>query len=73
MKWQITYYNEKVIKIIGEWPIGMRAFYARLAERIKLYGPNLGMPFTRAMGAFVLREKKVLGVPFFVLLLVAGL
>ena len=59
MGWQITYYSENVRKIIDSWPVGIRAFYARLTERIKLYGPNMGMPFTRSMGhgLFEIRAK----------------
>ncbi len=59
MEWQITYYSENVRQIIGSWPVGIRAFYARLTERIKLHGPNLGMPFTRSMGngLFEIRAK----------------
>lgn len=59
MKWQITYYNESVQKDIETWPVRIRAFYARVTERIKLYGPNLGMPFTRSMGnkLFEIRAK----------------
>jgi phage-related protein len=59
MEWQITYYSEDVRKIIDSWPVGIRAFYARITDRIKLYGPNLGMPFTRSMGngLFEIRAK----------------
>ena len=59
MKWQINYYSEDVQKILENWPVGIRAYYARLTERIKLYGPNLGMPFTRAIGdgLFEIRAK----------------
>jgi len=49
MEWQITYYSEDVREILANWPVGISAFYARLTERIKLYGPNLGMPFTRSI------------------------
>jgi len=49
-QWAITYYSEKVRKMIDKWPAGIRAYYARITERMMLYGPNLGMPFTRAMG-----------------------
>ena len=62
MGWQITYYSENVRKIIDSWPVGIRAFYARLTERIKLYGPNLGMPFTLGnkilLHAFIKKTKK---------------
>ena len=45
-------------------PIGMKAYYARLSERMMTYGPNLGMPFTRAMkdGLFELRIKAKEGI-----------
>ncbi|WP_092238674.1 type II toxin-antitoxin system RelE/ParE family toxin [Desulfobacula phenolica] len=59
MKWKITYYNEKVRGAIDQWPLGIRAFYARTTEKMKIYGPNLGMPFTRPMGQglFEIRAK----------------
>ena len=59
MEWQITYYSESVYKNIDNWPVGIRAFYAKVTERIKVYGPNLGMPFTRPMGQglFEIRAK----------------
>ena len=59
MGWQITYYSESVYKNIENWPVGIRAFYARVTECIKVYGPNLGMPFTRPMGKglFEIRVK----------------
>lgn len=50
MKWQILYFDVNVQEAISSWPVGMRAYYARITERMMLYGPNLGMPFTRAMG-----------------------
>jgi len=41
------------------WPVGIRAFYARVTERMIIFGPNLGMPFTRSMGKglFEIRTK----------------
>ena len=50
MDWTIIYHNEEVREWVDDLPIGIRAFYARIAEKMKLHGPNLGMPFTRAMG-----------------------
>ena len=50
MQWVIEYYDEKVRETIDRWPLGVRAFYAKITERMKLFGPNLGMPFTRAFG-----------------------
>ena len=31
-------------------PVGIRAHYARITERMERLGPNLGIPYTRAMG-----------------------
>ena len=50
MTWAIRYYSEDVIRSIDSWPVGMRAVYARITERIEQFGPNLGMPFTRSLG-----------------------
>ena len=50
MSWTITYYSEEVREWIDGLPVGIRAFYAKITERMKLHGPNLGMPLTRAMG-----------------------
>ena len=49
MDWEILYYNEDVQEAINNWPMGIRAFYARVTERMIIFGPNLGMPFTRSM------------------------
>ncbi len=59
MDWQIVYYNDDVQEAIESWPVGIRAYYARITERMCLYGPNLGMPFTRSMGQglFEIRAK----------------
>lgn len=50
MDWEIAYYSDAVQETIGAWPAGIRAYYARLTERMCMFGPNLGMPFTRSMG-----------------------
>jgi len=69
MEWEITYYNEKVQKTIYKWPVGIRAFYARTTERMIVFGPNLGMPFTRSMGEDLfeirVRGKEGIGRAFF--------
>ena len=59
MDWEIVYYSDDVQAVIGDWPAGMRAYYARLTERMRSFGPNLGMPFTRSMGQglFEIRAK----------------
>ena len=50
MTWTIEYYSEKVRLAVDDWPRGIRAYYARLTERMKTDGPNLGLPATRSMG-----------------------
>jgi phage-related protein len=64
MEWQIQYYNETVRLEINSWPVGIRAVYARITERMKIHGPNLGMPFTRALdqGLFEIRAKAKEGI-----------
>jgi phage-related protein len=59
MPWEIQYYSESVRREIEEWPVGIRAMYARITERMEVFGPHLGMPFTRPMGdgLFELRAK----------------
>jgi phage-related protein len=69
MEWEITYFSERVQKTIDKWPIGIRAFYARTTERMIVFGPNLGMPFTRSMGEDLfeirVRGKEGIGRAFF--------
>jgi phage-related protein len=48
--WRIRYYSESVRQGIEAWPLGIRAVYARITERMQVFGPYLGMPFTQAMG-----------------------
>ena len=59
MDWEILYYNDDVQEAIEGWPVGIRAYYARITERIQAFGPNLGMPFTESMGQglFEIRAK----------------
>ena len=55
MKWKVTYYNEVVANSIGKLPKKVVGKYLRLV--IEEFGPNLGMPHTKAMkdGLFELR------------------
>ena len=59
MKWEIMYFDENVQQDIENWPVGIRAYYTRITERMIQFGPNLGMPYTRAMGKglFEIRAK----------------
>ncbi|MFA6290663.1 MAG: type II toxin-antitoxin system RelE/ParE family toxin [Victivallales bacterium] len=59
MKWEITYYSARLQEEILNLPEGILARYIALADRMETYGPNLGMPHTRAMGGglFEIRAK----------------
>jgi hypothetical protein len=50
MNWEIIYYNEAVRLWVDSLPVGIRAYYARITGEMRQHGPNLGMPYTRAMG-----------------------
>jgi len=50
MNWEIIYYNEAVRLWVDSLPVDIRAYYARITAIMCQYGPNLGMPYTRAMG-----------------------
>jgi len=50
MAWRIEYYNTTVEQAILDLPPGLLARYLRLADLMIEFGPNLGMPHTRAMG-----------------------
>ncbi|HKL80982.1 MAG TPA: type II toxin-antitoxin system RelE/ParE family toxin [Desulfobacter sp.] len=69
MEWEIRYYSEKVRAGIDQWPPGIKAYYAKITERMQIYGPNLGMPFTRSMGQGLFeiraRGKEGIGRAFF--------
>ena len=57
--WQITYYNQRVQSDVWAMPAGIVADYLRLTEAMAVYGANLRMPHSRAMGGglFELRPK----------------
>ena len=64
MSWRITFYSTGLEKEILELPAGFVARFLRYAERMETYGPDLGMPHTRAMGdgLFELRLKAAEGI-----------
>jgi phage-related protein len=59
MAWRIEYYNDAVEQSILHLPPGLLARYLRLTDLMIEFGPNLGMPHTRAMGEglFEIRVK----------------
>jgi phage-related protein len=64
MTWEITYHDERVQKAVLSLPAGLLARYLHLTDRMLEYGPDLGMPHTRAMGSglFELRLKSQEGI-----------
>jgi phage-related protein len=64
MNWTITYYSESVQNEILAMPAGFLARFIKYADRMELYGPDLGMPHTRSMGEglFELRLKAAEGI-----------
>lgn len=64
MNWQITFYSNALQNEILRLPSGFVARFVRYAERMEIYGPDLGMPHTRAMGngLFELRLKAAEGI-----------
>ena len=64
MNWQVTFYNSALEDELLKLPAGFVARFLRYAERMEVYGPDLGMPHTRAMGEglFELRLKAAEGI-----------
>jgi phage-related protein len=64
MTWTITYFNDSVQEEILALPAGFLGRYFRYADRMEVYGPDLGMPHTRSMGEglFELRLKSAEGI-----------
>ena len=64
MAWTVTFVSSRVRAKILALPAGFVARILRYAERMEVYGPDLGMPHTRAMGdgLFELRLKAAEGI-----------
>ena len=64
MVWSVTFFNDRVEAEILALEPGFVARFIRYAERMESFGPDLGMPHTRAMGGglFELRIKAVEGI-----------
>ena len=59
MSWSVVFYSDRVESEVANMSPGFVARFVRFAERMEIYGPNLGMPHTKAMGdgLFELRLK----------------
>lgn len=64
MKWVIDYYNQSVNNNIESLHKTIQAKFEAILDKIEEYGPNLGLPFTRAMsnGLFEIRAKGHAGI-----------
>jgi phage-related protein len=64
VNWRVTFYSATFQEQLLRLPAGFVARFLRYAERMELYGPDLGMPHTRAMGGglFELRLKAAEGI-----------
>jgi phage-related protein len=62
--WTVTFYSSTVEAEILALPAGFVARFIRYAERMEVFGPDLGMPHSRAMGdgLFELRLKAAEGI-----------
>jgi phage-related protein len=62
--WTVTFYSQRVEEEILALLAGILARFLWYAERMEAYGPDLGMPHTRAMGGgiFELRIKAAEGI-----------
>jgi phage-related protein len=50
MSYSIEYFHSRVKAEIENWPDGILADYARIAELLMEFGPNLHMPHSRPVG-----------------------
>ena len=64
MTWLVTFYSDRLEAEILSLPAGFVARFVRYAEKMETFGPDLGMPHTRAMGGglFELRIKAAEGI-----------
>lgn len=64
MPYSISYYSQSIQDDVLALPVGLRARYFALTDRMELYGPNLGEPHSKAFGdgLFELRLKAAEGI-----------
>ena len=64
MPYSIEYFHRRVLSEIESWPSDILADYARMAELLMDYGPNLRLPHSRAFGGglFELRPRGKSGI-----------
>jgi phage-related protein len=57
MRWTVVFLDSRVESGLLELQAGFVARFIRYAERMETYGPDLGMPHTRAMGGGLLELR----------------
>jgi phage-related protein len=59
MNFNIEYFNARVLAGIENWPDDLLSEFARMLELLMEFGPNIGMPHSRALGGglFELRPR----------------
>jgi phage-related protein len=64
VSWNVTFHSRRVEDEILALSAGFVARFLKYAERMEIYGPDLGMPHTKAMGGglFELRIKSAEGI-----------
>ncbi|MBU6224836.1 MAG: type II toxin-antitoxin system RelE/ParE family toxin [Burkholderiales bacterium] len=64
MAYQLLFFNASVQADIQDWPTQIFASFVRIAEQMEVSGPNLGLPYTKAMGGglFEIRARGLEGI-----------
>lgn len=64
MNYTLEFFAPEVKADILTWPPGIRAGFFKIADRMKEFGPDLGLPYTRAMGGglFEIRAQGAEGI-----------
>lgn len=64
MKWKIIYYNQSVKDDTQALHQSIKAKFEAIMDKMLEYGPDLGLPFTKAMGKglFEIRAKGHAGI-----------
>lgn len=60
MKWDVGFYDRKVMEGIQKWPSNMKAKFIWIVDLIEKFGPQeIGMPHVKAMskGLFEIRAR----------------
>ena len=50
MTYQLLFFNASVQANIQDWPTQVFASFVRITEQMEVSGPDLGLPYTKAMG-----------------------